>query len=190
MPTEHDDDDFDDPRDIRVLRRKADRADELEAENRNLKLGLAVTGAKLDPANPATALFLKHYDGEPTVEGLRSAAEPYGIVLKDEAVSVSSGTTETPIPESKGESGEGSREGVSKDESGSTDERREMAEGGVPSGGPVTKPDPSVKAITDARAAVEAGASMDQGLADAFGDLLRAGIEGDARVITTGPTVE
>lgn len=87
---EQPDDDRGEPRenrDIRQLRQKAKEADTLKAENSKIanerdsaKRELAMVRAGIDLDSPTGKLFAKAYDGETSVEAVKTAAAEYGLI--------------------------------------------------------------------------------------------------------------
>lgn len=66
--------------DIRRLRERDKIATKLERENAQLKLDLAFTHSGIDMTNPVGQLFVKAYDGAPTVEAVKESAVKYGVL--------------------------------------------------------------------------------------------------------------
>lgn len=81
--TEHVDETPQDNRDIRQLREKAKKADQMAAEMTTLKRDLAMARAGVNLDSPTGKLFYKAYDGEPTVEAVTAAASEYGLIGQD-----------------------------------------------------------------------------------------------------------
>jgi hypothetical protein len=71
-----------DPNDLRALRKKAKRFDEVEAQRKAAERRLAILKAGIDLDSPHGELFDKVYDGESTVEAVTAEANRYGLKLR------------------------------------------------------------------------------------------------------------
>ena len=72
--------------DIRRLREKAKNADKIAAENAQLKRDLALTQSGIDLTSGVGKLFVKAYDGAPTVEAVKASAIEFGVIAPPEPV--------------------------------------------------------------------------------------------------------
>lgn len=63
-------------------------ADEAKAELAKVKRDLALAQAGIDVNSPTGKLFVKGYDGEPTVEAIKAAASEYGLLPTSQAPDV------------------------------------------------------------------------------------------------------
>lgn len=63
-------------------------ADEAKAEAAKAKRDLALIRAGIDIDSPTGKLFVKGYDGEPTVEAIKAAASEYGLLPTSQAPDV------------------------------------------------------------------------------------------------------
>ena len=70
----------DDGTDIRSLRRAAQSAKKLKAENAKLQREIAFAKAGLPLADPKMSYFIKGYDGELDAEAIREAAAQAGFI--------------------------------------------------------------------------------------------------------------
>lgn len=95
MPEHYDDDDDDQGQDdqqgqpnwrrkleadAKAGREATDRATKAEAEANTARRELAMAKLGIDPTSGPGKLFAKAYDGENTVEAMRTAAEEYGVL--------------------------------------------------------------------------------------------------------------
>jgi hypothetical protein len=88
MADEYDDDVQDEQPDnanIRQLREKAKRADELEAQLAAMQRNEAFRSAGLDPADKKASYFVKGYEGDLTPEAIRAAASEAGFIQAEQA---------------------------------------------------------------------------------------------------------
>jgi hypothetical protein len=88
-PAERDDqqDQDGEQHDLRQLRAKAKRADEVERENVKLRRDLAFRDAGIDKTvleSPHGRLFAKAYDGDPTTDAVLAQAREYGLIAAPE----------------------------------------------------------------------------------------------------------
>lgn len=63
-------------------------AEEVKAELAKAKRDLALAQAGIDVNSPTGKLFVKGYDGEPTVEAIKAAASEYGLLPTSQAPDV------------------------------------------------------------------------------------------------------
>lgn len=75
------------------LERKAKEADAAKAEAQAAKRELALLKAGIDLESPTGKLFAKAYDGEASVDAIKSAATEYGLIGNESAPAAS-----TPAP--------------------------------------------------------------------------------------------
>lgn len=68
------------PDDLKALREKAKRADELERINAENARRLAFVEAKIDVTDPRMSYFVKGYDGELSADAIRAEAQKAGFI--------------------------------------------------------------------------------------------------------------
>lgn len=68
------------PDDLKALREKAKRADELERINAENARKLAFVEAKIDVTDPKLSYFVKGYDGELNADAIRAEAQKAGFI--------------------------------------------------------------------------------------------------------------
>jgi hypothetical protein len=71
---------------VRDLEKRAKGADSAKAEAEAARRELAMLKAGIDLDTPQGKLFAKAYDGEPTLDAVKSAAEEYGVIQAMNAI--------------------------------------------------------------------------------------------------------
>ena len=71
---------------VRDLEKRAKGADTAKAEAEAARRELAMLKAGIDLDTPQGKLFAKAYDGEPTLDAVKSAAEEYGVIQAMNAI--------------------------------------------------------------------------------------------------------
>lgn len=150
---------------LRLLREKAKRADDLDATNKSLARELAMVRSGIDVDHPLGDFFVKSYDGDPAdIETLKAKAAELGVPFKGSPV-----IEETPP------------EPVVAEEPTGTAERRTLSDGAPADTGEDEDPRKIAKDTYDRMMA--AGAPQDEAAGEHFATLARAAMAGDKRVI-------
>jgi hypothetical protein len=151
-------------RDLRELRRKAKRADELDAKLAAYEKKDVFREARVDLSSPIGQYLFDTWTGDMTVEAISARAEELGCV---ESSAPTTQDTE--------------QQGPSDDERRSTDERANFHAGGEPESGQQAQPDPRVMAVKAANDAIAAGRTEDDGLAAGVRTMFERAQAGDPR---------
>lgn len=158
----------DESNDLRNLRRKAKKADQLERENAEgnaAKRELAFLKAGVDTSTPIGQLYMNGYDGELDAEAIKAGYEALGM--------------STPTASENDEAFE-------PDEAGSTQERQSLASGATGDTGetpPIPVRGMEGRAARAGRDALANGAPREDAIGAMFGTLAGAAAEGDRTVI-------
>ena len=144
---------------LKLLREKADRADEATKALAQMERKVAILESGIDTSSKVAELFLKSWDGENNPEAIKAAAAEYGIPLKGEKVE------EVEAPQ----------------EDSGTDVRTLLADGAPTS--EVEAPDPNQVALENFKAAIANGATEEKAAGIFFNTLAEAASRGDERVI-------
>lgn len=150
-------------RDLREMRRKAKKTDELEAKLAGYERKDLFREAKVNLTSPIGQYLFDTWAGDMTVEAITARAEELGCLE-------SSAPTTQP-----------QQQGLADDERRSTDERANLHAGGEPETGQQAQPDPRVLAVKAANDAITAGRTEEDGLAAGVRTMFERAQAGDPR---------
>lgn len=155
--------------DIRQLREKAKRTDELEARVAQMERERAIEKAGIDVESGPGQLFLRVYDGEADPEAIKSEAAKFGVPLRGQAQAGETGQAEaTPTTDAPSEpSGTAERQALANN--ARSDE--------------VPEADPRQASLAAAEEARKQGATFEDEAASFLGVRATAAQNGDPRVV-------
>lgn len=152
---------------IKLLREKANKADEAEAALAASRRENAMLRSGIDLESPLGDFFVKSYTGDPAdVDALKAEATRLGVPFKGAPVEAPSGETEEPA------------------EPTGTEQRSALSDGAPADTGEDTDPRQTAKEHFDRR--MSEGAPQEDAAGEALNILANAAQRGDPRVIVNG----
>lgn len=158
---------------IRLLREKASKADELQAQLDQIQRERGIEKSGIDTGTKLGQFFLENFKGDVAdIEAVKAAAKELGVPFIGAPASET--PTGDPQPGAEGETG-------TPPENNGTAERRELANGAPPDLG--ESPDPRAGALESAQEALKRGATEEAAAGNWVNQMAAAAQAGDPRVI-------